>query len=81
MQSTNTKKIAVLAMLSALAFLLTYLFYIIPIPAFMPTAPFLNYEPKDVVIAIAGLLFGPIAVVPMAIVVGLWRCRFLEPVL
>jgi len=71
MQTTNTRKITVLAMLSALALLLTYLFYIIPLPAFMPAAPFLNYEPKDVIITIAGFLFGPLAVVPMAIVVGL----------
>jgi len=71
MQTTNTRKITVLAMLSALALLLTYLFYIIPLPDFMPAAPFLNYEPKDVIITIAGFLFGPLAVVPMAIVVGL----------
>jgi len=76
MQKTNTKKITVLAMLSALALLLTYLFYIIPIPAFMPAAPFLNYEPKDVVIAISGFLFGPLAVVPMAIIVGLLEMPF-----
>jgi len=76
MQPTNTKKIAVLAMLSALALLLTYLFYIIPIPAFMPAAPFLNYEPKDVILAIAGFLYGPLAVVPMVIVVGLLEMPF-----
>jgi len=76
MQKTNTKKIAVLAMLSALALLLTYLFYIIPIPAFMPAAPFLNYEPKDVIIAISGFLYGPLAVVPIAIIVGLLEMPF-----
>jgi len=76
MKTTNTKKIAVLAMLSALAFLLTLLFYFVPIPAFMPAAPFLNYEPKDVVIAIAGFIFGPLAVVPMAIVVGVLEMPF-----
>jgi len=71
MQQTNTKKITVLAILSALAFLLTCLFYFLPIPAFMPSAPFLNYEPKDVIIAIAGFIYGPLAVIPMSIVVSL----------
>ena len=76
MQSANTKKITALAMLSALALLLTYIFYILPIPAFMPAAPFLNYEPKDVILAIAGFLYGPLAVVPMVIVVGLLEMPF-----
>jgi len=76
MQQTNTKRLAVLAMLSALAFILTYLFYILPIPAFMPSAPFLNYEPKDVIIAIAGFIYGPLAIVPMIVVVAILEMPF-----
>lgn len=71
MKQTNTRKITVLAMLSALAFILTYLFYFLPIPPFMPSAAFLNYEPKDVIIAIAGFIYGPLAAIPISIVVSL----------
>ena len=71
MKTINTKKITTLAMLSALAFLLALLFHYLPIPPMVPAAPFLKFEPKDVVITIAGFLYGPLAVVPMAIVVGL----------
>jgi len=71
MKSNNTKKLTTLAMLSALAFLLALLFHYLPIPPLVPAAPFLKFEPKDVVIVIAGFLYGPLAVIPMAIVVGL----------
>ena len=71
MRTTNTKKLTTLAMLSALAFLLALVFHYLPIPPLVPAAPFLKFEPKDVVIVIAGFLYGPLAVVPMAIVVGL----------
>ncbi|MCL2819907.1 MAG: ECF transporter S component [Oscillospiraceae bacterium] len=70
MKSTNTKKLTTLAMLSALAFLLALLFHYLPVPPLVPAAPFLKFEPKDVVIAIAGFLYGPLAVIPMAVVVG-----------
>lgn len=76
MRSSNVKKLTSLSILSTIAFLLTYLFYILPIPAFVPVAPFLNYEPKDVVIMIAGFLYGPLAVIPMAIVVSLLEMPF-----
>lgn len=57
-------------MLSALAFLLALLFHYLPIPPLVPAAPFLKFEPKDIVITIAGFLYGPLAVIPIAIVVG-----------
>jgi len=71
MKSTNTRKLTTVAMLSALAFLLALLFHYLPIPPLVPAAPFLKFEPKDVIIVIAGFLYGPLTVVPMAIVVGL----------
>ena len=76
MRSEKTKKLTTLAMLTSLAFLLTVIFYIMPIPPFIPAAPFLNYEPKDVVFVIAGFIFGPLAVVPMAIIVSLLEMPF-----
>ena len=76
MRSERTKKMTILAMLSSLAFLLTVIFYIMPIPPFIPAAPFLNYEPKDVIFVIAGFIFGPLAVVPMAIIVSVLEMPF-----
>ena len=71
MKTTNTKKITVLAMLSALALLLALLFHFLPLPPLVPAAPFLKFEPKDVVIVIAGFMYGPLAVIPIALVVGI----------
>jgi len=70
MKPMDTKKLAALAMMSALAFLLALLFHFLPVPPMVPAAPFLKFEPKDVVITIAGFLYGPLAVIPMAVVVG-----------
>jgi len=76
MKSANTKKLTTLAMLSALAFLLALLFHYLPVPPLVPAAPFLKFEPKDVVITIGGFLYGPLAVIPMALAVGLMEMPF-----
>ncbi len=52
---SSTKKLVLIAMLSALAYLLVAL---IRIPI-MPVLPFLKYEPKDVVITVGGFILGP----------------------
>lgn len=64
MKNTQTKKLAVLAMLSALAFIMVAL---IRIPAVL----FLKYEPKDVVITVGGFLYGPISALCISAVVSL----------
>ena len=76
MIKTNTKKLTALAMLSALAFLLAVLFHYLPIPSLVPAAPFLRFEPKDVIIVIAGFVYGPLVVVPMAFTVALLEMPF-----
>lgn len=53
----STKNLAILGMLTAMAYIVT-VFVRIPL---MPTAPFLNYDIKDVIIAIGGFLFGPVS--------------------
>ena len=69
----NTKRgltirmITVLAMLSAIAFVLASL---IRIPL-VPAVPFLGYEPKDVILVIAGFIYGPLAPLAMAAVIAL----------
>jgi len=72
MQSITTKKkldvktLTVLGMLSAIAYILASL---IRIPL-VPAVGFLGYEPKDVILVIAGFLYGPFAPLAMAAVIA-----------
>ncbi|MCL2402310.1 MAG: ECF transporter S component [Oscillospiraceae bacterium] len=67
----DTKKITVLAMLTALAFLVALVR--------IPTGLFiLRYEAKDVIIVIGGFIFGPLAVVAMSVVLSLLEMIFLS---
>jgi len=63
----DVKTLAVLGVLSAIAFILASL---IRIPL-VPTVGFLGYEPKDVILVIAGFLYGPFAPLTMAAVISL----------
>ena len=54
MKHEKMKKLTVLAMLSAIAYVAVALLR-------FPVVLFLSYEPKDVVIAIGGFLYGPAA--------------------
>lgn len=60
----DTKKMAVMGMLSGIALLLVTFVRI-------PAVAFLYYEPKDVAIVIGGFLFGPLAALMMSVVVSL----------
>lgn len=53
-KDTRTRRLVLLAMCSALA-------YVLMVVLRIPVVLFLKYEPKDVVIAFAGLLFGPLS--------------------
>ena len=64
MRSERIKKLATLAMLSTLAYGVMVLIRI-------PVVLFLKYEPKDVVIAIGGFLYGPLPAMAMSAVVSL----------
>ncbi|MCL2079877.1 MAG: ECF transporter S component [Oscillospiraceae bacterium] len=70
MKTLNTKKLATLAMLSALSFLIALPFHFIKIPL-VPDAPHLLFEPKDIVIAVAGFIFGPLVLIPMSAAVAI----------
>ena len=63
-QTTNVKKMVLLAMLAAIAFTIVALVRI-------PVVLFLKYDPKDVVITIGGFLFGPMASLIVSGVVSL----------
>lgn len=64
MKKTNTKKMVLLAMLSAMAFIMVALIRI-------PVVLFLSYEPKDVIIAIGGFILGPAASFLISLAVSL----------
>ena len=67
MKSINTKKLAITAMLAAVASVVMLLVRI----NFMPAAPYLVYDPKDIIIAIGGLIVGPLAVIAMSVIVSI----------
>ena len=66
--NTNIRKLCVLAMMSALAFILAA-HARVPMMQ-IPGGPMLRYDPKDVVIAIAGFIYGPMAAFAIAVVVS-----------
>ena len=63
MRSKNTRKLVTLAILSAIA-------YVVMVLIKIPVVLFLSYEPKDVIIAIGGFLYGPLSAMFMSIVVA-----------
>lgn len=60
----DTKKMVTLAVMTALAYMAMLFFRI-------PVVLFLKYEPKDVIIAIGGFMYGPLASLLMSAVVSL----------
>ena len=64
MKRLDTKKLVLLAMLAAAAFMLVATIRI-------PVVLFLNYEPKDVIITIGGFLLGPMSAFVISFVVAL----------
>ena len=65
-KKTDTKKLATLAMLSALAFVVMALSKLLP-----SVNGFLDFDFKDVVICIAGFIYGPLSALGMIVVVAL----------
>jgi len=65
----NAKKIVTLAMLAAVAFVVMYLSKLVFRP--FAVAGFLTFDLKDVIIAIAGFIFGPLSAFFVSVVVSL----------
>ena len=63
----QTKKLTTLAMICTLAYLVMV---IIRIPL-VPALPFLNYDPKDVILMIGGFMYGPLSALLCTLVVAL----------
>ncbi len=67
MNSLKTKKMTTMAMFCAAAFIMVSLIRIPLIPA----VPFLHYEPKDIIIVIAGFIYGPMSAFSISAIVSL----------
>ncbi|HHU07690.1 MAG TPA: ECF transporter S component [Clostridiaceae bacterium] len=65
--NTRIKQITTLGMLAALAYIVMAVIHIPVVPAL----PFLWYDPKDVVIVIGGLIYGPMSAFLLSLVVSL----------
>lgn len=65
----RTRKIAILAMLCALA----YVIMVVGRIPVLTVPPYLKYDPKDVIIVIGGFLFGPVAVVIISFIVSFFE--------
>ena len=61
--SGNTKRLTTLAMLISMAYIVGMFIRI----RFMGSAPFLTYDPKDVIIVLGGLMFGPLSALIMSV--------------
>lgn len=64
MAETRTKKIAVIGVLTAIA-------YVVMVVGRIPMVMFLSYDPKDVIIVLAGFIYGPLVSFAIAAIVGL----------
>lgn len=62
-QYSKTRRLTLLAMLSALA-------YVVMVVGRIPIVMFLRYDPKDVIITFAGLLFGPLSSLVISVLVS-----------
>lgn len=60
----DTKKLATFAILAALA-------YVVMVVGRIPIVLFLKYDPKDVIIAISGFIYGPLSAFVISVVVSL----------
>ena len=65
-EKMSTRYMAAVAMFAALSFVSVLIAKVIP-----NVAGFLSYEPKDAVIVIAGLLYGPLTSVLISVIVSL----------
>lgn len=65
--SVRTRKLTGLAILSAIA----YVIMVVGRVPIVPQAEFLKFDPKDIVIAMGGFIYGPMAAFLMSVVVSL----------
>lgn len=71
---SHTRYIAFLSLLSTLAFISVSLIKI----SLIPSAPFLNFDIRDSVILIGGLVYGPLAAIIVAFISGVMQFLFMN---
>ena len=69
MNQTNLQRIKNLIMIAIFS-TIAYLVMAVTRISIVPAASFLKYDPKDVVIAIGGFIFGPLAALTMSVIVA-----------
>lgn len=62
--NNKTKKLTTLAMLCAIA-------YVVMVVGRVPAVLFLKYDPKDVIITLGGLIYGPLSAAAISLIVSL----------
>ena len=69
---TRTKKITTAAMMSALAYIVLFIGKLLPTGflSLVPGVSFLQYDPKDVIIAIAAFILGPVYGIAISVIVS-----------
>lgn len=70
MRSTLLKKMAMVAMFAAMSYVITVVAHYLHL-TIVPSVPFLTYDPKDIIICIAGFIIGPYAAIAISVVVSL----------
>lgn len=68
--NTSIKKMTIIAMLSAISYVLTFVFHYLNLKI-VPSVSFLSYDPKDIVICIGGFILGPVASIIISVIVSL----------
>lgn len=66
-QKNKIRTLTVCAMLCAMAFALTTMAHFV-LPPLFPAAAWLKYDPKDVILAVSALLFGPLPALAVTVV-------------
>ena len=67
----DIRKIAVVAMLCAIAYALLAASKLIPFLNFIPSVGFLRYDPKDIIIVIGAFMMGPLTGAVVSVIVSL----------
>ncbi|MCL1913692.1 MAG: ECF transporter S component [Eubacteriaceae bacterium] len=65
----NTSKMVTLSMMAALAYIFMFVSKMLNL-VFIPSLSFLSYDPKDIVITIAGFIYGPMSALAVSVVVA-----------
>lgn len=68
-RSKLTKKMAMVAMFAAMSYVITVIAHYLHL-TIVPSVPFLTYDPKDIIICIAGFILGPIPVIGVSVAVS-----------